>query len=136
MSHSLDFETLLAYDVGAPGIIVAVVLELRDQRVSFDAKIDTGADHCIFERKFGEQLGLDNEKGVPQRFGTATGTFLAYGHEVRLQIADITFDSMVFFAADESFTRNVLGRYGWLDRVALGLFDYEGKLYLSPYNNK
>jgi hypothetical protein len=136
MAHRLDFEKLLTYDVGALGITVAVVLELKDRRVIFDAKIDTGADHCIFERKFSEQLGLDNEKGVPQRFGTATGTFLAYGHDVRLQIADIAFDSMVFFAAEESFTRNVLGRFGWLDRVALGLVDYEGKLYLSPYGHE
>jgi len=33
-------------------------------------------------------------------------------------------------AADEDIDRNVLGRYGWLDRVTLGLIDYEGKRYL------
>ena len=136
MTHHLDFEKLLTYDLGELGITVAVVLELKDQSASFDAKIDTGADHCIFERKFGEQLGLTIEKGVHQRFGTATGTFLAYGHELSLQIADMKFDSMIFFAAEESFTRNVLGRFGWLDRVVLGLVDYEGKLYLSRYGDE
>jgi hypothetical protein len=122
----------LTYDLGELGITVAVVLELKDQSASFDAKIDTDADHCIFERKFGEQLGLAIEKGVRQRFGTATGTFLAYDHEVGLQIADMKFDAMIFFAAEESFTRNVLGRFGWLDRVVLGLVDYEGITLSQP----
>jgi hypothetical protein len=42
--------------------------------------------------------------------------------------------STVYFAKDESFTRNVLGRQGWLDRVKLGLIDYEGRLFLSKYD--
>jgi len=40
---------------------------------------------------------------------------------------------MAFFPADEEIRRNVLGRFGWLDRVVLGLVDYDGKLYLSRY---
>jgi len=27
-----------------------------------------------------------------------------------------------------------VGRFGWLDRVVLGLVDYEGKFYLSRYD--
>lgn len=42
--------------------------------------------------------------------------------------------SRVYFAKEESFTRNVLGRQGFLDRVKLGLIDYEGKLLLSAYS--
>src|SRR5689334_9720105 len=133
MVYHIEFEKLLTCETSEPGINVSVKIELKDDSASFNAKLDTGADHCIFERKYGEQLGLTIENGVPQRFGTATGTFLAYGHDVSLQVADMKFDSMVFFAADESFSRNVLGRFGWLDRVVLGLVDYEGKLYLSRY---
>ena len=133
MVYRLDFDKLLDYDVGKVGITVAITLRLKEQRADFTAKIDTGADRCIFERKYGEQLGLQIESGVTQRFNTATGTFLTYGHEITLQIADLQFDSMVFFAAEESFTRNVVGRFGWLDRMVLGLVDYEGKLYLSQY---
>ena len=57
---------------------------------------------------------------------------MAYGHNVTLQVAEMKFDSLVFFAAEESFARNVLGRFGWLDRVVLGLVDYEGKLESGP----
>ncbi len=118
------------------GISVDVTLKLKGQSTSFTAKIDTGADHCIFKRKEGEQLGLTIEEGLPQRFRTATGNFLAYGHDVSVQVADLDFDSMEFFAADDNFARNVLGRFGWLDGIVLGLVDYEGKLYLGRYGNE
>jgi hypothetical protein len=67
--------------------------------------------------------------------GTATGTFKAYGHSVTLSVLGNSFDVMVYFAEHEGFGRNVLGRRGWLDRVRLGLIDYEGKLYLSKYSD-
>jgi len=44
---------------------------------------------------------------------------------------DLIFDATIYFAANEAFKRNVLGRRGFLDRVLLGLNDYEGKMYLS-----
>jgi hypothetical protein len=46
---------------------------------------------------------------------------------------EIEFHTRVYFAESEYFTRSVLGRKGWLDRVKLGLIDYEGKLLLSAY---
>ena len=67
------------------------------------------------------------------RFHTAAGNFDAYAHEVGVSVLEIETFSRAFFAKEESFTRNVLGRQGWLDRVKLGLIDYEGKLLLSAY---
>jgi hypothetical protein len=102
--------------------------------IEFPAKVDTGASYCIFERTHGEVLGLDIEGGTPQIFGTAAGSFLAYGHEVTLSVLGIETITTVYFAADENFTRNVPGRQGWLNRVRLGLIDYDGSLYLSAYD--
>lgn len=62
------------------------------------------------------------------------GSFDAYGHMVSLETLGYSFDVTVYFAAHESFTRNVLGRRGWLDQVRLGLVEYESKLYLSRYS--
>ena len=131
MSHQLNFEKLITYDTGKEGIGVEVEIRYTDVSVTLDANIDTGATYSIFERRFGEVLGLDIESGMRQRFGTATGGFYAYGFRVTLLTADLEFDSMVFFAADEGFTKNVLGRIGWLDQVILGLIDEQGKIYLS-----
>ena len=133
MSQQLSFERLIAYDPGQAGITVDVLLSLFDERVAFTAKVDTGASYCIFERRHGEALGLEIESGLLQLISTATGRFTTYGHEVTLEVAGFAFDSLVYFAEDASFTRNVLGQHGWLDRVVLGIIDYEGKLLLSLY---
>jgi hypothetical protein len=129
----LHFEKLLEYDTAKTGINLNVILKLAGKTVNLTAKIDTGADHCIFERRFGEELGLKIEDGIKQRFSTATGTFLAYGHNVGLITEGLEFDSFIFFYENENQTPSVLGRFGWLDRIILGLVDYEGKLFLNRY---
>ena len=58
------------------------------------------------------------------------GSFLAYGHAVTLSVRGFKFDIVAYFAADETFSRNVLGRHGFLDRLLIALDDYAGKLYL------
>jgi hypothetical protein len=71
----LDFEKFLEYDTTEIGISLNVTLKLAEKSINFIAKIDTGADHCIFERRFGEDLGLKIENGIAQRFWTAAGSF-------------------------------------------------------------
>ena len=134
MEHHLTFEREIQYDPGQPGITLDVSLSLSAASVNFPAKVDTGASYCIFERRHGEALGLNIESGLPQPISAVTGRFLTYGHEITLIAAGYDFDSIVYFAADEDISRNVLGRNGWLDRVVLGLIDYEGKLLLSRYS--
>ncbi len=74
------------------------------------------------------------ESGSSLRFDTVVGSFEAYGHTLTLEALGYSFDVTVYFAAHESFTRNVLGRRGWLDQVRLGIVEYEGKLYLNRYD--
>lgn len=131
--YQLDFEKLAVYDSGKTGITVDVIVRLSDLSVNFEAKIDTGAEACIFARSLGEEIGIAVETGEQQKFSTVTGSFLTYGHSINLAVSDIEFDSYVFFADDENYNRNVLGRHGWLDRVIIAINDYEGKLYLSRY---
>lgn len=133
MLYELTFDELLLYDVGQTGITVQVNLDPHSHTPAIKAKVDTGASCCIFARQHGEELGFNIETGLRQVFGTATRTFIAYGHEVNLTVGNLEFDTMAFFPADEEIRRNVLGRFGWLDRVVLGLVDYDGKLYLSRY---
>lgn len=136
MTHDLVFEALVEYDPGIPGITVDIELRLGDSSIPVAAKVDTGSDRCIFSRHYGEKLGLEIETGEPQRFGTATSFFLAFGHPITLITGSYSFDSTVYFATEEAFDRNVLGRFGWLDRVIIGINDYEGKLYLKRYKDE
>ncbi len=134
MAYQLSFERLAQYDPGLSGITIEVILKLFEKDVSLTAKVDTGASYCIFERRHGEALGLNIEGGLLQPISTATDRFITYGHEITLSVAGFEFDSMVYFADDDAIKRSVLGRHGWLDRVMLGLIDYEGKLLLSQYD--
>ena len=136
MSLELKFEKLVNYDISKAGITVEVELRLSETSSVFEAKIDTGSTYCIFERIYGEKLGFDIEAGERQRISTTAGSFSAFGHWVTLTVEDFTFDSMVFFAQNESHNRNVLGRNGWLDRVIIAINDYDGKLYLSRYESE
>jgi hypothetical protein len=131
MSHILQFEHSLDYDAGKEGITVPVTLRLGQNWIHVETKLDSGSSYCIFERLHGETLGLDIENGFPQWIGTPIGSFLTYGHGVTLSVKEYDFDIVAYFAKDEWFNRNVLGRNGWLNRIRMGLIDYEGKLYLS-----
>jgi hypothetical protein len=133
MPESVSYEKIYEYDTLKSGITVIAEISYGGESRHIRAKIDTGAENCIFERKHGERLGVEIESGREQIFSTAAGIFTAYGHELTLSVLDIETVTTVYFAKEESFTRNVLGRQGWLDRVKLGLIDYEGKLLLSAY---
>ncbi len=113
-----------------PAVLRSGAIECR-----VDAKLDPGSTFCVFQRLIGEDLGFDIERGTPQWIGTAMGSFLTYGHEVTLITLGIEIVATVYFAAHEDFPVNVLGRIGWLNRVRLGLVDYESLLYLSDYND-
>lgn len=136
MPHTLSFADLLEYDAGKDGITVPATLYAGGIYVRVEAKLDTGSTFCVFERLQGELLGLDIERGHPERIGTATGSFLTYGHAVTLSVRDFDFDIIAYFAADEWVNRNVLGRHGWLNRVRMGLLDYEGKLYVGRVDDE
>jgi len=135
VAQTLTFAVLHEYDAGEGGITIPVRLSIGQQFVQLPAKLDTGCSYCIFQRGYGESLGLDIESGQPEHIGTPTGSFLAYGHGVTLSVLGFQFDVMVYFAAMPDFPRDVLGRHGWLQQVKLGLIDYEGKLYLGAYND-
>ncbi len=130
--QSLNFNTEYDYSA-AEAIRIPVTLRHGNDEALIKAYIDTGSGSCIFKRGHAEMLGLNVESGHPLRFDTATGSFDAYGHMLTLETLGYSFDVTVYFAAHEAFTRNVLGRRGWLDQLRLGIVEYESKLYLSRY---
>ena len=53
---------------------------------------------------------------------------------VVVEVSGLQFESMVYFFADGQINKNLLGRTGWLDRVRLGLIEYDRQLFLAPYD--
>ena len=100
MPISLQFDTSHRYIGAMGGIDIPTTLCVGNQSVEFIAKLDTGAAHCIFERKYAEMFGLDVESGRLQRLLTVAGSFAAYEHEVTIQTLGIELSAVVFFAQD------------------------------------
>ena len=137
MPHNLTFTTRHQYDQTAISISVPVELKVGDRGVRVpNTKLDTGATFCIFQQGIGESLGLDVEGGHQERIATATGQFLAYGHEVLLSALGFEFPVVVYFANVPGFGRNILGRRGWLEQLRIGIIDYDGELFVSAYNDE
>src|SRR5260370_33313499 len=116
MPISLEFAITHHYRSALVGIEIPVTLRHGSQSVDLIAKVDTGAAYCIFDRRYAEMLGLNVESGRFQTFQTVTGSFPSYEHEVTVQTPGIEFSARVFFAQDPEFSRNFLGRTGWLGR--------------------
>ncbi|MFN0118912.1 MAG: retropepsin-like aspartic protease, partial [Blastocatellia bacterium] len=131
MKYLLDFTTRYQFDSAKGGITLPTVLTVGPDSVECGAKVDTGAEYCLFQRTLAESLGISLQTGPRMRFDTVAGTFTAYGHEVTLQTFDLAFDVMVWFAEDYEVSRNLLGRNGWLDLVLLGLNSYDEVIYLK-----
>ena len=132
--YQIEFTAVHSYGSERDGISVPVVLKASENSVRLAASIDTGATFCIFRNELAEALGLDPANATRKRFRTANGSFEAFGHEVEISVLGVTTFSTVYFFADASINKNVLGRVGWLDRVRLGLVDHDATMYLAPYD--
>ena len=71
MAYQLHFSERHSYDSRAEGITIPAVLKTGGKKIELLAKIDTGASDCLFEREYGEALGLRVEEGVRKTYTTA-----------------------------------------------------------------
>ena len=133
--HQLSFTRLHSYADRAATITVPVALRSGANVADLVASLDTGASQCLFENAYASELGIDLTSGVLTRFQTANSSFDAYGHEVEIDVLGIVTHSLVYFFAEPSIRKNVLGRGGWLDRVRVGLVDHDREIYLADYGH-
>jgi hypothetical protein len=132
MSYSFDFSIKHVYPDQEIGISIAVFLTYGDKTEKVSAKLDTGADFCVFTREVAVQLDIPLEAGLKKTFDTSAGVLHTYGHEVSIKSFGHEHTAFVFFAGAHGHRRNLLGRSGWIQHFGIALFDYESLLYLRP----
>jgi len=98
MPTQLRFDVTFIYPDKAGGITIPTVLSFGDKIVQTFAKVDPGADYCVFSHEIGAKLGLDIERGIPQPMRSLTGTLNTFGHEITIQTFDIAFQSIIYFS--------------------------------------
>ncbi len=132
MSFQIEFQKKETYPSVKAGITINAILRYGNHEQVCPAKIDTGAEFCLFNRTLADSLAIDVESGYQEKFSTLGGGIIAYAHEIELETLGLRFQSYVYFAENYAVNRNLLGRQGWLQLVKLGLDDYRSQLYLSP----
>jgi hypothetical protein len=134
MTTQLTFAEEFRYRDDASGITIPVTVVCGGRTLRVYAKVDTGAEVCLFKSEHGEELGLAIEQGVPKVLNTLGGPLEAFGHEVTIQTGELAFQSLVYFAKYPGLPHNILGRQGWLRSLRLAVIDYDNLLYLSAYD--
>lgn len=135
MNSQLRFRLKYEYDAQQPGVTIPLMLRFDDGRVPCDARLDTGAQICLFQRELGELLGLNIEAGHRLKVETLAGSLVVFGHSVTLETFGIELDSIVYFSERYGLPRNLLGREGWLQKIRLAIIDYDSTLFLSRYED-
>lgn len=83
MTFTLSFRTKHNYDTTKIGITVPVELTTGKNVVQVDAKLDTGANFCIFERAYGDMLDLKWRVGQKRWCPLRTARFTSSGTGLR-----------------------------------------------------
>jgi predicted aspartyl protease len=129
---NLSFSERLEYPDNLQGINLKIIISAdKSFPVAANVKLDTGSSLCVFQPFYAKMLGLEIENGEPETIRTATGSFKAFGHEITLTVGNLEWNATVFFAADENFPVSVVGQTGFLNRLKIGLIDYEQLLFLG-----
>jgi hypothetical protein len=135
MVTQLTFTDEFVYDDSPSGITIPVMLSYGSIDILVSAKVDTGAQVCLFSHEDGLKLGIPIEQGLYTVLDGLGGSIEAFGHEVTIQSSELAFHSLVFFAKYPGLTRNILGRQGWLRNLRMAVIDYDNLLYLSAYDS-
>lgn len=135
MNTTLIFTETLSYVDHPAGIVIPVILGYQGNTTQEEAKVDTGAEVCFFKHEIGVRFGISVEQGTPIALNTLAGSLEGFGHEITLQVGELSFESLVYFAKYPGLPRNILGRRGWLRNLKLAVVDYDNLLYLSAHDS-
>lgn len=128
----LSFPIRRRFQTTDVGIVIPCSLERNGIIVELYAKVDPGAEYCLFNQDVAERLQIEIEDGFPVPLSTLAGTFTAYAHTIVLNTFDFQFESTVLFNPAYDAGRNILGRVGWLNNLHLGLTMDDEMIYLGP----
>ncbi len=106
MPFELTFSDSISYPDSEGGILLYVVLSRAGLRATAEAVVDSGGSVCLFSREIGVSLGLDVEAGIPKRLDSLGGPIDSFGHEVTIETASLTFQSIVYFSKYPNLPRN------------------------------
>ncbi|MBI4355729.1 MAG: retropepsin-like domain-containing protein [Candidatus Omnitrophica bacterium] len=108
-------------------------MSVGQQRIAYEALVDSGADYSIFHAQIGEALGLDIRRGSRVTFAGVGGVAQeGFRHRIELDIQQQRFASHVVFAPGLKIPYGILGQEDLFERFVI-VFDHKhGWLDLKP----
>src|SRR5580658_6055583 len=101
MPHRFEVVQRHNYEKDADqAIFIPLRLSANGILVHLAAKLDTGADYCLFDREWADSLGIDVESGPRKKFRGLAGRLDAFEHVVTIKTFDIEFSSLVYFTGE------------------------------------
>lgn len=111
-----------------PAIFITIWNESHS--VQTIALIDSGSTYSLFDYQLGIELGVDVRSGRKYRLSSLGGSVNGYAHKIELEIVEgWKLPTEVLFS-DDAIPRNLLGHYGFLEHVAVGLHGKIGEIFL------
>ncbi|MBN1177071.1 MAG: hypothetical protein JXA51_05260 [Dehalococcoidales bacterium] len=105
--------------------VIPIQLINGQERISYLALIDSGADSCILHASIGETIGIAIESGKLEVLHGVTGKELkAYFHNIKIDVEGYEFDCYAGFSREiEHAPYGILGQTGFFDVFDI-IFDY------------
>ena len=117
--------------------IVPVTFVVGDQRLNYEALIDTGADYSVVDREIGLELGLSFERAVPAEVVGIAGSTAGHIVLVDIELAGAHLTQVPVIFADlgpRSF--GILGHGGLFDRFRLTIEFAKREFQIVPSRRK
>lgn len=107
--------------------IIPVRLYGKNEWVTFDAYIDSGATYSIFKPEIAEILGIELDKGEKIYVTVGDGSLITvYLHKVKVDLAGKTFEATIGFSKQLGIGFNILGRKDIFESFVI-TFNEKGK---------
>lgn len=106
--------------------VIPIRLVSGENKISYLALIDSGADVCVFHAEIGEVIGIAIESGKLLHFNGIGGEELtAYFHDIKIEVGGHAFNCYAGFSRDLSnMPYGILGQTGFFSLFHT-LFDYD-----------
>lgn len=124
---------LIVGDIEVRRPIIRVSLHSKGFRWTVDAKLDTGADYCLFDAEVAEQLDLILDQGRKAVFSSAGVTWEGYIHTVDLTLGAGAEEETVRCRAvfREQVRENLLGHLDFFEAFRVTLSAHEDYILLE-----
>lgn len=115
--------------------IIPIELSVGNNKLRYEALIDSGADFCILDGAIGEYLGLDVRSGPKEMFGGIqdSGGAEAFLHNITLNVGGWDYKITVAFSYDiAKHGFGILGQKGFFDQFVVKFDLLKEEVELKP----